>query len=297
MNKETLQYSTLKSGQKKAFFSFDKIRKNSELQIDNLCKTISAMANAIGGEIFIGIEIEKTKFIAWEKKPTDFPSAEILLSLIQEQIQPIINNLKIDNLEDGFYISVPNSRQKPHISLNYKYYKRVLSKNQVMEEFEVRHLYHSSAKSSLKILDLTALQGVPIMVSGKFEEMKFYPRIHIQNLGQKMEKYYKLELSIPSNLVDPNFTVLHKYLKGYDLNTNIYSIPSSEPLFQMETKTVVELVIKVNANNYTTFTDSSIGLKLYSTEGIHEQDYRLSDWLHYKGQLPQLNSFVKKIEE
>ena len=297
MNKETLRYSILKNGQKRAFFSFDKIFNNSELKIDNLCKTISAMANSIGGEIFIGIEINKSKFVAWEEQPNNFPSKEILLSLIQEQIQPSIKGLTLEQFENGFMILVPDSIAKPHISPNYKYYKRLLTKNQVMEEFEIRHLYQQSAKSNLKILHLTKLQGIPLMASGKFEEMKFYPRIHIQNLGQRLEKDYKLEIAIPSALVDENFTVLHKYLKGFELNRNLYSIPSTEPLFQMETKTMVELVIKVNAENISVFHDSSIGLKLYFTEGIHELEFELSEWFHYKGQLPQVENFVKIIEE
>ncbi len=297
MSKETLKYSPLRNGQKKAFFTYDKIYKNTELKLDALCKTISAMANTIGGEIFIGIVIENYKFNNWENKPQDFPLTKDFLLLIQEQTQPSIKQLNIENLESGFYISVPNSKQKPHISPNYKYYKRILSKNQVMEEFEIRHLYQATAKSSLKILNLSKLQGIPIMNSGLFEEMKFYPRIHIQNLGQKIEKDYKLEIAIPSTLIDENFIVLHKYLKGYELDKNIYSIPSTEPLFQMESKTVLELVLRINSTNFSDFMSSSINLKLYSSEGIHEQNYKLSEWFHYKGQLPLLGSFVKKIEE
>ena len=297
MDIKTLEYSALKNNQKKAFFSYQKIYKNKQLSLDGLCKTIAAMANAIGGEIFIGLEIEKSKFISWEEKPDGFPTKSIFINLIQEQIQPSIPSIKIEEWESGFYISVPNSPQKPHISANYKYYKRVLSKNQVLEEFEIRQLYQNTAKSNLKIVNISRLQGIPLMNSGQFEEMKFYPQIHIQNIGQRIEQHYKLEISLPSTLVDENFTVLHKYLKGYDLNQNIYSIPATEPLFQMESKTLIELVLKVNASNYSTFLNSSIFLKLYFTEGIHEQDYRLTDWFHYKGKLPQLESFVKKLEE
>jgi len=297
MTLEILQHSSLKNGQKKAFFSYDKLFKTSELHLDNLCKSISAMSNAIGGEIFIGLIIEKSKFSGFEKKPNKFPNLEIFSSLIQEKIQPQIEGLNLTKIDTAIVITVPESKQKPHISSNYKYYKRLLSKNQVMEEFEIRHLYQQSAKSNLKILNLSKLQGIPLMNSGKFEEMKFYPQIHIQNLGQRIEKDYKLEIAIPSALVDETFTVLHRYLKGYDLNKNIYSIPSTETLFQSETKTVIELVLKVNHQNFDTFLNSSIELKLYSTEGIHEQLYQLSDWLHYKGQVPELESFVKKIEE
>jgi len=297
MTEELLKLSVLKNTQKKAFFSYKTLFRKGQIHLDLLCRTISAMANTLGGEIFIGLKIEKFKLIEWENREPDFPSKEVFMALINEQIQPTINHLKIDEINSGFHISVPNSLQKPHISPNYKYYKRILSKNQVMEEFEIRQLYQMSAKSELKLLTLTKLQGVPIMSSGLFEEMRFYPRIHIQNLGQRIEKDYKLEIAIPSNLIDETFTVLHKYLKGYELDKNIYTIPSTEPLFQAETKSILELSLKLNSINYSTFLNSEINLKLYSTEGLHEQTYKLSEWLHYKGQLPLKESFVKKIEE
>ena len=297
MDKNSLQYIKLKNGQQKAFFSYSQIYDNALFKLDNLCKTILAMANSIGGEIFIGIKTEKFKFIGFQEQAQGFPQKEVFLSLIQEQIQPRIENLSIESLETALVISVPNSAQKPHIYSNYKFYKRVLSKNQVMEEFEIRQLYQQSAKSDLKIINLSKLQGVPLMNSGKFQELKFYPQIHIRNWGQKIEEHYKLEIAIPSALVDENFTILHKYLKGYDLNKNIYSIPATEALFQQESKTIIELVIKVNADNYSIFRDAYMELKLYYTEGIHEQTYKLSEWFHYKGKLPKLESFVKKIEE
>jgi len=297
MDVKQFEYLKLKKGQQKAFFSYDQIFKNSTVHLDALVKTVSAMANAIGGDIFVGFNIQKSKFMGFEKKPSQFPSLSVFLSLIQEELQPKISPLLVGIVEDGFIIKVPNSNLKPHISPNYKYYKRLLSKNLLMEEFEIRQLYQASAKSLLKILDLSQLQGIPLMIAGKFEEMKFYPRIHIQNLGQRIEKDYKLEIGIPAALVDENFTLLHKYLKGFKLNKNIYSIPSSEPLFQDEIKIVIELVLKVNHANYKQFSESSLDLKLYSTEGIHELSYKISDWFHYKGNLPLQESFVKKIEE
>ncbi len=297
MEKTLLEHLKLRAGQQKAFFSYRQIFIESIFHLDRLTKTISAMANAIGGEIYIGFQIQKFKFKGFDTKPNHFPSETIFLNLIQEYLQPKIELLTIETIEDGLVIKVPNSNIKPHISPNYRYYKRVLSKNQVMEEFEIRHLYQSSSKSLLKIINLTKLQGIPLMNAGKFEEMRFYPRIHIQNLGQRIEKDYKLEISIPSALVDENFTILHKYLKGYELDKNIYTIPSSEPLFQEETKMILELVLKVNNASYKQFSESSLDIKLYSTEGIHELSYKISEWFHYKGNLPLQESFVKKIEE
>lgn len=294
---EQFKFESLKNDQKRAFFSFEKLLKKSILQTENLSKTAAAMANALGGEIYIGLKIEKGKFTGFEQKNDLFPNPELLIKLINQTIEPPIVNLKIEAIGEGFLISIPNSNQKPHRSENYKYYKRILSKNTVMEEFEVRQLYQSAAKSSLKITGLTNLQGIPLMSGGMFEELKFYPRIHIQNLGQKMERFYKLEMAIPSDLVDENFTVLHQYLKGYEQNKNVYSIPSNEVLFQMESKIILELVLKINARNLSHFLNSSIDLKLYSTEQVHEQEYICSEWFHYKGKSLVAEQFVKKLDQ
>jgi hypothetical protein len=180
---------------------------------------------------------------------------------------------------------------------NYKYYKRVLSKNVLMEEFEIRQLYQISKKSDLQIISISNLQGIPHMSGGLYSSMKFYPRVHIQNLGQRLEDIYKLELALPSALVDESFSVLHKYLKGYEKDKNIYSIPSTEPLFQNEIKTMIELVLKVDTHNFDTFLKSEINLKLYSSEQVHEQNYWCREWFHYQGSLPQIESFTKKTEE
>lgn len=297
MNKDYIRNANLRNGQKRAFFSYADLYKKSELSLTNLATTISAMANTIGGEILVGIEIKNGKLISWEDKPAQFPSVDTFLELLEDYFLPQISNLKISCEDSALFIEVPGSRQKPHMFLNYKFYKRLLSKNQVMEEFELRQLYQSTLKPDLQIVSLSNLQGIPLMSGGLFETMKFYPRIQIQNVGQKLEKHYKLEISLPSFLVDETFTVLHKYLKGYGKETNIYSIPSTEPLFQNESKTLLELVLILNGENYAKFLDSEIELKLYSTEKVHELTYPCVDWLHYKGNLPKIESFTKKLKE
>ena len=295
MNIEQLKYSKLKNEQKKAFFSYRSLYKKGLLNLDLLSKTIVSMANAIGGDVFIGIDIEKTKFKGFEIEPNNFPSIEILGNLIQEQISPELDNLIIEDLESVIYIKVPHSPQKPHMLPNYKYYKRVLSKNQLLEEFEIRQLYRFVLKSDLQIISLSNLQGIPLMSNGLIETMKFYPRVHIQNLGQKIERNYKLKIAIPSFLVDESFTVLHKYLLGYEKDRNIYSIPATEPLFQDESKIMLELVLKLNSDNYSKFLESEIEIELYSTEKVHQQVYACKEWMHYKGELPSIEKFTKRI--
>lgn len=305
---ERLQFGKLQNSQKQAFFTYAQVFKGAAfskaaLNIEPLARTVAAMANAIGGEVFLGFKLEKSKIKDWEAAPSEWPSDDLLLELIQEQIQPAIKGLKIERIESPrdsntsiAQIIVPESRNKAHMSSNYKFYKRVLAKNQLLEEFEIRQLYQTAARSDLKIFALSNLQGIPLLSSGLFETLKFYPRIHIQNEGEKIEKDYKLELQIPSALIDESFTVLHQYLKGYEKDKNVYSIPGTEALFQSEAKIMIELVLKINADNYQAFLDSELILKLYSTEQLHEKHYRLSDWFHYKGKLPLKENFVKRLE-
>lgn len=305
---ERLGFGKLQNSQKQAFFSYAQAFKGSNfdkehLSLDILARTVAAMGNAIGGEIFLGLKLAKGKIETWEAAPSDWPSDALLLELIQEQIQPSIKGLKIERLAcptdsntSIVQILVPESRNKAHMSPNYKFYKRVLAKNQLLEEFEIRQLYQSAARSDLKMFALSNLQGIPLLSSGLFETLKFYPRIHIQNEGDKIEKNYKLELQIPSALVDESFTVLHQYLKGYEKDKNIYSIPGTEALFQSESKIMIELVLKITAENYAVFQASELILKLYSTEQLHEKTYRLTEHFHYKGKLPLEENFVKRLE-
>jgi len=60
MDVKQFEYLKLKKGQQKAFFSYDQIFKNSTVHLDALVKTVSAMANAIGGDIFVGFNIQKS---------------------------------------------------------------------------------------------------------------------------------------------------------------------------------------------------------------------------------------------
>ena len=295
MNIECLKFSKLKNDQRKAFFSYQSLFKEEELKLDLLAKVIASMANAVGGEVFIGIDIYKAKFNGFGNKPNNFPSNKILTELIQTQISPQLNQIIIEDLESALYVKVLESNTKPHMLPNYKYYKRILSKNQLLEEFEIRQLYRASLKSDLQIISLSNLQGIPSMSGGLYQAMKFYPRVHIQNVGQRLEKDYKLKIAIPSFLVDPSFTLLHKYLLGYEKDTNIYSIPSTEPLYQDESKIMLELVLKLDADNYSKFLDAKIKIMLYSSEKLEEQTYMCKEWLHYKGDLPSIEKFTQRI--
>ncbi len=285
----------IKQGQKRAFFSYKQLFKGDNFEVSDLSKTISAMANTVGGKIWIGIKSEKNKAINTESKLSKIPNIESIKEHIQSLLMPEIPQLFISEQDDILSIEVGESDIKPHMFSNYKYYKRLRSKNVVMEEFEIRQLYQNASKANLQMIGLTNLQGVPTMSDGLFDTMKFYPRVHIQNLGQKSETLYKLEMKIPSALIDENFTVLHSYLKGYEADCNIYSISGKDTLFQGESRIMAELVLKLNAENYSVFEQSKLIFNLYSQEKVHCKEFACKEWFHYQGKVPEEKTFSKKL--
>jgi len=289
----------LKNNSKTAVVSIVDYSSDSDKYLRKIAKTVVSMTNAVGGDVYLSVKMKKGYLVAIETIPLDFPDNNNLNYLINEHINPQIQDLKITrplvDEQEIIQIEVPSSLQKPHMFSDYKYYKRVLSRTQVMEEYEVRQCYLSLSQSSLQIMGLTNVQGIPNMHDGYFDKMKFFPRVHIVNQGNGIEKEYKLEIHIPSAIIDETFTILHKYLKGYKKNKNIYSIPGTESLFQEESKTLIELVLKLDAGNYTIFKTESIEMILYSTNKRHRVQYQLIDLFHYKGRFPDLSEFNAKI--
>ena len=292
---EKIYPEQIKNNYKTAVFSIQKFIQNEDKYIEQVAKTVSAMANAIGGDIFIGILLKRGKIQEIENIPQQLTDTTRLAKAIYEYISPEVFDMNISLApfmgKEIVHIQIPNSTQKPHMFSDYKYYKRVLSKNQILEEYEIRQLYQSLSKADLQIIGMTNLQGIPNISNNAFDKIKFYPRIHIANKGRGIEKNYKLELHIPSAIIDENFTILHKYLKGYKNNKNIYAIPSTEPLFQEESKTLIELSLKLNTENYDLFKTEKISLILYTTHKTHRIEYTLLDTFHYKGRFPDITEF------
>jgi len=293
---EKIYPEQIKNNYKTAVFSIQKFIENKTKFVEQIAKTTTAMANAIGGNIFIGVLLKRGKIQEVENIPQQLLDLTRLTKKINEYISPEIPELNISILpfmeKEIIHIQIPNSVQKPHMFSDYKYYKRVLSKNQILEEYEIRQLYQSLSKADLQIVGMTNLQGIPNISNNAFDKIKFYPRIHIANKGRGIEENYKLELHIPSAIIDENFTILHKYLKGYKKNKNIYAIPSTEPLFQEESKTLIELSLKLNIENYELFKNEKITLILYTTNKTHRIEYTLIDSFHYKGRFPNISEFT-----
>jgi hypothetical protein len=297
---EKIYTEQIKNNYKTAVFSTQKYTQkytqNKNKYIEQIAKTTLAIANATGGNIFIGVLLKKGKVQNVEDIPSALLNLAYLKKILYEHISPEIPNINISKIpfmgKEIIRIQIPNSTEKPHMFSDYKYYKRVLSKNQILEEYEIRQMYQSLSKADLQILGMTNLQGIPNMSNNVFEKIKFYPRIHIANNGQAIEKDYKLELHIPSDIIDENFTILHKYLKGYKNNKNIYAITGTEPLFQKESKTLIELSLKLNTDNYELFKKEKIELILYTAQKTHRIEYTLVDTFHYKGKFPNIKEFV-----
>ncbi len=165
-----------------------------------------------------------------------------------------------------------------------------------MEENEVRTHYNKTNVSEIEFFGVINTNAVPIMSSGKFDIVSFFPKFLIRNISSKIEHDYKVEISIPSVLCDENFTALHSHFSRIDDIYNIYSIPGKNPIFQEELATIVEIKFHVKKDTYTAFNDSDIIIKLFYTNGLKTHTLKLKDTFRYKHKAIELIDFSDKKE-
>lgn len=112
---------------------------------EDITKEVSSFANSNGGLIILGVE-EKDENghnvpneIVWGKADL---SKEKLESVLTSNIQPSIVGVRIflirnQNGEVIFLIDIPQSDNRPHISSDYRYYRRQNFQKLPMQHFEV----------------------------------------------------------------------------------------------------------------------------------------------------------------
>jgi hypothetical protein len=122
---------------------------------DKLSKDVSAFANSEGGLLILGIsqdEIKKGKVVV-KVLPKELTWGEEILSKetlednLVGKIQPRIDGIKIQPVREGngsmrviFLIDIPQSKSRPHMASDKRYYKRLNFRKTPMEHFEIVNL-------------------------------------------------------------------------------------------------------------------------------------------------------------
>jgi|SRR5690554_1367444 len=260
---------------------------------------ITGMANANGGVIIIGIyatrkiprslqPIANDKVLTWLK------------TVCATQISPEIPDLGIEKIivsEEGKFcigISVPNSFKAPHIAEDKRFYKRSGMKTECMEEYEIRDLYHKSKRPEIEIYSILNTNGIPHMENGKFSKMNFYPRFLLKNSGSAVEKFFKVEISVPSHIHNPNFDTLQDYFNRFEDGCTIFSIPQTNALYQNEIATVAEGHFIVDEESYSAFENGELIVKVFYSSGVQTKHFNLKETFVYKNKQLEYDDFSQE---
>jgi len=257
---------------------------------------ISAMANSQGG--VIGSMVHATRKLPRTIEPITNPDAfDWLTHVCNTAIKPIIPNLLIRKIPVSHTqyiigVQVPNSSKAPHMCIDNRYYKRANLNQIMLEEYEVRDLYTKGKRSELELYSVMNTNGIPIMSGGKFQHINFYPRFLIKNTGHTVERFFKAELRVPSQINNPNFDSLQNHFSRFEDGHSVFSISHKTPFFQNELATVAEANFVVDAQNYDVFEHGEITVTLFFSSGIETKIFRCKELLLYKNKQIELSDFA-----
>lgn len=269
------------------------------INLSLFAKKISAIANSGGGYIVVGMN--KKNNIATEFDPIkdiNFDE-EFFFYEIHSYLSPEIINMKIDfyNISDNntiISITIPQYNNQLHMFSDNRFYTWKNNKLHIMEEAEIRAGYGLARNSELEILGIINTNGLPIFNNGIIDNISFYPKIFIKNIGNKIEKLFKIEFSFPSSLYDENFQPTNSAFVRYEGKNSVFNITGNTPLFQNEISAAIEFKIFVSKNNFDDFNNGILTVTLFYENGTKEQKYYLSELFTYNGTTIQKNNFLPK---
>lgn len=267
-------------------------QKDAEKVKSDIAKDVSSFANSDGGIIVYGIEEKNHKANKKHFVNGNEFTKENLEQIINSRIQRKIDGLIIDpirydeKIEQTIYVvKIPRSLNAPHLTSEKKFYKRYNFEAVAMEEYEVRNLYLRQEKTELIISPLKIRGSSGNMQYRKFINYNIRIEFNIENIGQSIEKLYKLEVKVPKQIAyNSNRFGQQQFFKNYSREEGeylIYIFPNSSPLFQNELLAVCSAELEVNKRHMEIIRNQPILTKLYYSSGIVENSTILYE--HLKG--------------
>ena len=129
------------------------------------------------------------------------------------------------------------------------------------------------------------------MAGGKFQKINFYPRFLVKNTGNSVERFYKIELSVPSAINNPNFNTMSENFSRFEDGNTIYSFSGKTILFQGEIASVVEPNFVVDEQSYKTFEDGEITLRVFFSSGVQAKSFHCKELLLYRNKQIEYKDF------
>jgi len=234
-------------------------------------KTICAMANTGNSILFLGLENKNLRFTD-TGKINDEIKIDYLHSIITNHISPLPEYEIIEFKDENHHIFTIkiNNTKAPFQFSDGRFYKRLNTKNQIMQVDELKALIGSQNKPDIHFAGIINTSGVPSYNNGILERMVFFPKFMITNKGNSVEKIYKVNISIPASLHDTEFLALHNYFSHYDENFIVFSIPAKSPLFQNENLVIAEAKLMLTADNFDDFRTEKIYIDIYSSTAVKQ---------------------------
>lgn len=261
---------------------------------------LSSMANANGGFVFVGVHSQRK--IPKTIEPLHREECVAWLRMVCDtQIFPAIPNCVIDKItvseDNGFVvgIQVPNSHLAPHMNADRRFYKRSETKAVLMEEYEIRDLYTKGKRPEIELFSVTNTGGIPTLSGGKFSKVNFYPRFLVKNTGGSVERFYKVELSVPTSINNPNFNTMSENFSRFDDGNSVYSFVGKQILFQGEIASIVEPNFVVEESTYGIFENGEIVLKFYYSSGVQTKIFRCKELLLYRNKQIERSDFASSL--
>lgn len=257
---------------------------------DEISKDVSAIANSDGGIIIYGIEEENHKANKLSFIDGNVFTKEWLEQIINSRINQKIENVRIyplrfngDVSKTIYLVIIPISKSAPHQASDNKYYRRYNFQSVPMEEYEIRNLYARILPVKLELQEPILITDGSSYERGNLRSIRYELGFRVKNIGNTIEKNYKLEIHLPKILQNLHQSYIHKYLTFEDNDFRVYSVPNSSPIFQEETTTHCFSTFSIDASVMKNLTNSIMILRLFFTSGVIEKKYKLLELLTFKG--------------
>lgn len=142
--------------------------KGSSILIDRdnntVCKTVSALANSVGGTFIVGIEMKKLVPVRIDDGTPGPSKRDWIYQIINGGTFPAVEALEIREFQIPtgtiYAIEVLPSPQAPHQSYDHKYYKRRGSHSEVMEHYEIEDVRNRPRRALMPLRAELHTQGI-----------------------------------------------------------------------------------------------------------------------------------------